>query len=183
MNTNTMNNLCCSVCYQELTEPVIASDGFTYDLTCIKRVITQGYLSPNTQHPLQPFSLRNVMVCQLLNINLPSREWFDLYEEDEWTSLGSQRHHPLNSVSNNKLRRENNQLRKALNYKHRLMIFSQNCAMHLMQQKAKLTREHRHHRLTIAFSLFIMFLVGIIVGLEVVHIAHTNKFGHPLFHV
>ena len=61
----------CPICLERFTSPVVASDGFTYDLQCIQPAIDRSFRSPMTGEPLIHTRLTpNFLMCQILDLPL-----------------------------------------------------------------------------------------------------------------
>lgn len=83
METSDLN---CPVCLGKLTEPVIASDGITYDLSCIQLWYRYNYTSPFTKNKISNLVYRNKIICNILDIPLPINEVFDMKTDKKWNS-------------------------------------------------------------------------------------------------
>jgi len=76
----------CPICLRKFDEPIIASDGFTYDLECLRKWYLKHQNSPMTKNDISKYVFRNMTICQLLNLVIPRNETFDLTMETKWTS-------------------------------------------------------------------------------------------------
>lgn len=76
----------CPICLKNFEEPVIASDGFTYDLECLRMWYLRHQNSPMTKNVISKYVFRNMTLCQLLNISASRNETFDLTLETKWDS-------------------------------------------------------------------------------------------------
>lgn len=77
----------CPICISDFKEPVVASDGNTYDLECLRLWYKGHKVSPMTRKEISNYVFRNMAVCQMLQINAPSNDTFDLACPDlKWDS-------------------------------------------------------------------------------------------------
>jgi len=74
----------CPICLSSFTQPVIASDGLTYDLDCLRLWYRPHRTSPMTKSLISQFVYRNSTICKSMNISIPSNEHFDLSKDIKW---------------------------------------------------------------------------------------------------
>ena len=68
MESNPEEN--CPICLERLSQPVVAADGHTYDVDCIKKAIARKATSPLTNEPLPNLQLvPNYFACTVLGLN------------------------------------------------------------------------------------------------------------------
>ena len=56
----------CPITLDAYKDPVVASDGYTYDLNELRREFARSGISPMTRQPLQPYGYRNRALAQLI---------------------------------------------------------------------------------------------------------------------
>lgn len=86
MVENSKDGEKCPICLSEFTEPVIISDGLTYDLGCLRPWYQVHRTSPLTKNLIAKRAYRNGTICQKYNIPFPENESFDLSLDVKWDS-------------------------------------------------------------------------------------------------
>jgi hypothetical protein len=60
-------SLCCPITHDVMVDPVVASDGYTYDRRAIEQWLEQNGTSPMTGESLRPEFTPNLAVLELMN--------------------------------------------------------------------------------------------------------------------
>ena len=56
----------CPITYELMREPVVASDGHTYEKAAIEKWLKQHQISPRTQEPIGPLTIPNINLKKLI---------------------------------------------------------------------------------------------------------------------
>ena len=86
------SNLCCPITYDLFCDPVIASDGFTYERSAITRWLHERRVSPLTRDPISTQLTPNMLVkklvaeyCEAVGLPVPTES--ELFDTD--TNMGT----------------------------------------------------------------------------------------------